>query len=346
MDELKYQDESEQTRMLYASYFTNLTNKFLNYIDSQMHLTTICCDDDFDEHRNTVIDSESTWLSELGALNCSSVFFIKEFPGWRFGIWWSFDKNTDTFKYEFFTQYSRFINKFKPCRSQLLATDYFSRRDADVILGNVKLVSEEPEGDWECPPEVYLEDYTFSIVKLLTYMKKYPSLAFYQDYYGVDLSRDHVSRTKAHLLKFSAIIKDSVEQRINQNCEKKIINKIKKELFQYLPTKAFIYDRGDSWSPRYELYIPLTAINGATSEDADETCGCYGTVDAVGYFKGEDNISECTDVINKLDHWVQKLINRKERFFRVFLMARFSIRYDTLNIYNDYEQEIPEDKKV
>lgn len=47
-------------------------------------------------------------------------FHIKELKGWRFGIWWNLDGEKT---FDFFTQYERDIDKFKPSASTLVKED-------------------------------------------------------------------------------------------------------------------------------------------------------------------------------------------------------------------------------
>ena len=47
-------------------------------------------------------------------------FHIKELKGWKFGIWWNLDGEKT---FDFFTQYERDIDKFKPSASALVVED-------------------------------------------------------------------------------------------------------------------------------------------------------------------------------------------------------------------------------
>lgn len=79
-------------------------------------------------------------------------FHIKELKGWKFGIWWNVDgKKT----FDFFTQYERDIDKFKPAASTLV--------QEDVILE-----------DW------YLKD----LVEMCCFIKKHPYRAWSLDQKG------------------------------------------------------------------------------------------------------------------------------------------------------------------
>ena len=50
-------------------------------------------------------------------------FHIKELRGWKFGIW--FQKDNEDIKFDFFAQYERDIDKFKPSASNLELEDLY-----------------------------------------------------------------------------------------------------------------------------------------------------------------------------------------------------------------------------
>ncbi len=76
-------------------------------------------------------------------------FHIKELKGWKFGLWWNLDGEKS---FDFFTQYERDIDKFKPAASTL-------------VLENVALE------DW------YLKD----LVQMCRFVKKHPYRAWALD---------------------------------------------------------------------------------------------------------------------------------------------------------------------
>lgn len=76
-------------------------------------------------------------------------FYVKELKGWKFGIWWNLDGEKT---FDFFTQYERDIDKFKPSASMLVRED--------VVLD-----------DW------HLEDF----VEMCRFIKKHPYRAWALD---------------------------------------------------------------------------------------------------------------------------------------------------------------------
>lgn len=77
-------------------------------------------------------------------------FYIKELKGWKFGIWWDLEDND---KFEFFTQYERDIDKFKPSASTYLAKEVFYGEDLKseikiFILPILKFIRKHPYVAW------------------------------------------------------------------------------------------------------------------------------------------------------------------------------------------------------
>jgi hypothetical protein len=67
-------------------------------------------------------------------------FHIKECKGWKFGIWWNIDGD---FQYDFFAQYERDIDKFKPTASTFVREDVSGDSPEDSIMwsGILKMVT-------------------------------------------------------------------------------------------------------------------------------------------------------------------------------------------------------------
>lgn len=169
-------------------------------------------------------------------------FHIKETPGWKYGIWWTpieaNDSTEENPTYEtnrlcchIFTQYEEEIDKFKPSAS--MVTDKF-----DVYLDNAST-----NFAWE-----FADDIEF--------IHKEPYLAFYREMHYTDFNREYVSRTKA---------KSYFERHFKQKkLEEETITLNNKDLLKTIYTilkddidagTCFIHDRGDNWSPRYEIVM-------------------------------------------------------------------------------------------
>lgn len=184
-------------------------------------------------------------------------FHIKETPGWKYGIWWSpiaakdsTEENpiyeTNKLRCHIFTQYEEEINKFKPSASTI--ADKF-----DVYLDDAST------------------DFAWEFAQDIKFIHDEPYLAFYRDMHYSDFNKEYVSRAKA---------KASFERHFKQKkLEEETIALNNKDLLKTVYTilkddidagTCFVYDRGDNWSPRYEIVM----VNPFDIED-----GCYELFD-------------------------------------------------------------------
>ena len=178
-------------------------------------------------------------------------FHIKETPGWKYGIWWSpVSKNTeDSENTEYYTdrvhcsifaQYEEEIDKFKPSDS---------------------MVCEEFTIDFKHPAANRL----WAFADDIEFIHKEPYLAFYREMHYSDFNKEYVSRAKAksyferHFKQKK--LKESTEALNNRELLKTIYTILKEDIDE---STCFIRDRGDKWSPRYEIVVKNTfgAKNG------------------------------------------------------------------------------------
>lgn len=171
-------------------------------------------------------------------------FKIKEAPGWLFGIWWSKPKkykNAETGKYEtplyvdgnFFCQYEDNIDKFKPTYSSI-------QKDFSILT------------DWN--QEKNGMGLEFTIARIIEFIIKQPSLAFCQDYCGWNYNYEYHSKFSAWIkfLKFKLHLFNKV--RITNKLNKKVIRWFKKTFKEdFGNNELLIFDRGENWSPQYQL---------------------------------------------------------------------------------------------
>lgn len=181
-------------------------------------------------------------------------FHIKEIPGWKFAIWWDEpeDKSStdeDQLSCSFFCQYESNIDKFKPSRSEL-------------CLSPAVMMKEEPYA------------LCYQVADLLVFMVKEPELAFCRDYHGWNYNEEYHSRAEAKKEFNKYIAQRKKEIRIKNYAENKMINAVH-DLFKFEffadPATAYLLDRGDNWSPRYEVFINKDAIE----EYKDDESGSY-----------------------------------------------------------------------
>ena len=181
-------------------------------------------------------------------------FHIKETPGWKYGIWWSpIEKEegteedyTDRLSCSIFAQYEEEIDKFKPSASMVC--------EEFTIL----LASPSTNIAWQFAGDI-------------EFIHNEPYLAFYREMHYTDFNREYISREKAKAY-FDKHNKQKIieAEPINLN-NKEMLGTLYKMLKEDIDEgTCFIYDRGDNWSPRYELI----AKNVWEIED-----GCYGLFD-------------------------------------------------------------------
>lgn len=109
--------------------------------------------------------------------SCSVVhYYVKELPGWKFGIWFSPNPNlteetTHSVLATWFTQYEENIDKFKPSASSIVEYDM----EAD-LSSNPQHIS----GLWK-------------VYEHMEFIHKHPELAWYRDLHMVDFNTEYIS---------------------------------------------------------------------------------------------------------------------------------------------------------
>ena len=200
-------------------------------------------------------------------------FRIEEIPGWLFGIWLypPTEKDPNSIRLDFFSQYEDAIDKFKPSRSQLLVSEQFPLKHEEVKVPSNK-EGEEDKTIWK--PLKELEDLDIwdvdDINELLIYMYKYPELAFMQDYHGYDLNKEYVDRrtAKRRFEKYKRL--HILGEQLKQEYETKVLDFVKERAPMWFDgVEPYLNDRGEDWSPRYELLFPLEDMNATLKEDEE-----------------------------------------------------------------------------
>lgn len=170
-------------------------------------------------------------------------FYIKEIPGWKFGVWWEEPKESCYNKDgelvdidgEFFAQYEETIDKFKPSASSI------SKRIFSPL--------NHPAGEY---------DY-WSLIRVLKFMRDEPELCFCRDYCYWDEWEYHTreeAKKKFKEYKKEKALKDKYEEKFKQK-----YLEWAEEVCKYLGKGARIVDKGDCWSPRYDLVCKMPNKN-------------------------------------------------------------------------------------
>lgn len=159
-------------------------------------------------------------------------FYIDKIPGWKFGIWWkepNAEENPNDsiigVQGEFFCQFEETIDKFKPSASSITSTIYVYLKDNSL--------------DWE-------------LKRILEFINKEPELAFCRDYRFWDEWEYHTRQeAKKEFAKYKKHKEIEDKYREYFNTKYKIF--IKEKVVKYFGPGTKIVDRGDCWSPRYQL---------------------------------------------------------------------------------------------
>lgn len=107
-------------------------------------------------------------------------YHIKECPGWKFGIWFDLVETSDnprilpSVRFDWFAQYEKNIDKFKPSASNILET------------GRIEISKNPMCFSADC-----------FVTDNLIYIRDHPQLAWYRDLYDIDYNLEYVSEEKA-----------------------------------------------------------------------------------------------------------------------------------------------------
>ena len=217
---------------------------------------------DMDLHFEDVNFGDGYFIFGYGTNSVVS-FHIKEAPGWLGGIWWNTiateetkDKKnptyeTDKLHCELFFQYEEEIDKFKPSASMFGSSFEFHFENGYLDSGFI---------------DAY-EDLQFII--------KEPYLAFYKEMHYTNFNHEYISRESA---------KRYWNRHWKEKAKKKEIDKLNANEFMNMVKTiikpavedgdAFIVDRGDCISPRYEII--MKNINLDDGKPWVKKDGCYG----------------------------------------------------------------------
>ena len=193
-------------------------------------------------------------------------FHIKECPGWKFGVWWNLpdkEKHPDAqwIEGEFFCQHEEDIDKFKPSYSMYSHSFTITLSDID--------------GEEKCQG---MQWSNWTIESIMTFIHKHPILAWYRNYYGVDYNTEYKSLIRILIGYIKHKLRNSIDNFVEPKLDKAFSKFVKKEILPYLGDGAKLVDCGPNWSPRYDIFIPITPQDIAN----DIKTGCYGIFDEDG----------------------------------------------------------------
>ena len=234
MSKLVQQQIDEIDELGFADKFKLATERFFSLIEDSKYLK--------DSPKMTVEDVEYLDGYFIFGHGTNSVvhFHIKECPGWKFGIWWTpfNDEKEEServlIKGEFFCQYEDTIDKFKP--------------SASTIAENI---------------EIFIDDlnraygFIYTIKGIISFIIKQPHLAFCREYCGWDYNEEYHSPKEAER-EFKKYLKQKeLDETITANNDAIALEWVKVHVLP-LYINAEIIDRGENWSPRYNIFVPFT----------------------------------------------------------------------------------------
>lgn len=243
-DIVKLYNESveEADQAGYADKFKTATEKFFDGLGCYFK------EHNFGEVHVTDIEYLDGYFIFGYGTNSVVHFHIDECPSWKFGIWWNAPEDTKK-KYvtgDFFAQFEETIDKFKP--------------SASVISTTFNVV-----------PESQANEYTaYEAYSIISFIHNEPYLAFCRDYMYWDYNTEYHSREEAKAAYDDYRQREDKEVRVCADLDKQMLDWVENNM---LPewNNAKIIDRGDSWSPRYQIVAPFVD----NTEFADEP-GYYG----------------------------------------------------------------------
>lgn len=225
--EMIQEQVEEMDKLGYADKFKSATEKFFDVLQNETYY--------FNSAKITVY-LDGYFIFGFGT-NSVIHFRVKEAPGWLFGIWWDTSDKTlssadgEHVKGEFFCQYEDTIDKFKPTASVLTA-------DFSVGLTNNNI-------------NIY------EVNRIITFIIRQPYLAFCRDYCAWNYNHEYHSPRKARK-EFKKYKKQStIDSKVRAKNNAKVLKWVEKYILPHYAV-AEITDRGDAWSPRYEVFVPYS----------------------------------------------------------------------------------------
>lgn len=202
-------------------------------------------------------------------------FYVKEAPGWKFGLWWKTKKkfeseeiDTDAINAEFFAQYEEEIDKFKP--------------SASTFAEDFTWVLKETDDNWNA---------LWWANKVVHLILTEPAIAWYREMHYANLNVYYISREDAQAEYTEYLLRKNAWKLLRPQLDQKMVDCVniifKGELAD---GEAFISDRGAGWSPRYDIVV---------RNDWDCKDGYYRFEDFEGFEEGTKLFNDTYDYCDK-----------------------------------------------
>lgn len=191
----------------------------------------------------------------------------------------------------FFAQYEETINKFKPSASEIVAAITAMHKD------------EYPH--CEC----------FDVMKILSFIRKEPALAFCRDVYGWDYNLQYHTREEAQE-RFEKHKKQAeLKAKFTQEFDDRVMAFVREKVVPCF-NGAEIEDRGEDWSPRYDMVAPFSK-NKKTAPGP--SCYCWfdpdNERDAALQREWDQIISDCKKISDEYEFFWTSPIDSSILFY-------------------------------
>ena len=199
-------------------------------------------------HIEDIHRSSGYFIFEFGG-NSVNTFWLKEVPGWRFGLWWTLNQDIKPNRAtaEFFTQFEKDVDKFKPTRSTFIKTkNVYLDKSGWKILNKSDLVYSPFEDfyDWEVEP-------------ILKFIKEHPYRAWARssssdgDMYKAPWSGFKCWRKYHEHMRYM-----KREKKFQNWADKKLVDWFGKNVMKFYKDWG-VYEHHNC-SPKFEFYVPLS----------------------------------------------------------------------------------------
>lgn len=218
-------------------------------------------------------------------------FRIKETPGWLYGIWWEEPEEVkdDDGKItgfnvtaQIFTQFEREIDKFKPSAS-IFCEKIYETYDTE---------------------EKKFNGYPYYAAQMVKFIHKEPELAFCREWHNWDYNTEYHSRAEAKKEYAKYLKQADAEIKCKEECNKIMMDTFVECLKPYLDEGiGLIYDRGEGWSPRYELFLNKDKLGKDWKEVKSGSTYVLSECDEKIGRKLDKAEKKCKNLADKHDTW-------------------------------------------
>ena len=253
-------------------------------------------------HIENLIRSGGYFIFDFGG-NSVNTFWLKEIPGWRFGIWWTLDQESEhkNITIEFFTQFERDVDKFKPSRSEFLNSGKFYL----------------DKSGWKFKTQSYdiFDDfYAWNIAPMLNFIKLHPYRAWARssssdsDKYSIPWSG-----FKCWIRYHKHIRHLNKEEKFRKWADAKLISWFEKNVKKFY--KGWRIHERKNMSPKYQMYVPLAENRKIFSKRG--FYGVFYTKKELEELKGKNIPEAVEDLVKESPRLEREYEKLKNKLFKI-----------------------------